>query len=583
MALTVLSRPLPGYLAVGNPILYKFQRKDYTSASVANSSGKIQIVVNGIDLTTIFTVGSKGWFVSDNGIYNLAVSVFSVSFSTNTTITFNESFTSSATTGYVNTYSRLSYKVEVSLFDSVSNADLTGLTFGYSPDKTGLIKADISAIIKTLISPEIPTFFISPDILTIFLQTYTSDQSIKSFYIKYREKWIGSANSLTSDSAQIMNVLYGSNQIGSINNVVRQQSPIGGLESIFTRSINSFSFINSNVANLFLRLTGKFITYYILIDQYTGMKNYFWYGNILNFYEELVDGNVAWSFANTKTAANISLTTGQYSRVLRTIIVCKAKSFLELQITVTPTTNVYFAVRVFMFNSAGTLLNSNSDTNTKFEFTPNGDGLPVSVTKKLAATVSVSDATYIQFQVEGLNGAGVSGVQSFGMTANINNILDDLSVDVISKASYNASETLIYSQPYKAYAICEMKNKFNLIWRNLQGGISSFTFQFSQDYFFTYSKNKARQYVLYAENLSKEQIDSLEELNTLGEIYTSPYDEISPSVISTSKRIGAQVYKVNDDATLTGVVVIPTSNKFKTQSVKNRITITVEMPEVISI
>jgi len=78
MSLSVTQRPyqtingeLSKWNAVGNPVLYKMQRKDFTFASVTNSGGFVQLVLDSTfgDVSASFVVGNSVYFQTDAGVY----------------------------------------------------------------------------------------------------------------------------------------------------------------------------------------------------------------------------------------------------------------------------------------------------------------------------------------------------------------------------------------------------------------------------------------------------------------------------------------------------------------------------------
>lgn len=555
MALTLTSRPLTNYVAAGNPLLYKFQRKDYTVASVANSGGKIQIVVNGIDLSLIYTVGSTGWFTSDNGVYNQAVSVFSVAFAVNTTITFNEAYTSAATTGWTNTYTRTQYKVEVEIFDSVTNLNPFGtLTFSYAPDKAGLAKCDVSKPIRNLITPDIT----SP--LTQY--TWFTDLAVESFYIKYREVWTSSANSQTSDSANIRNAVFSSRQVGDSNNQLNYPSILGGIYAAWKTPYNVFTFLNDGTANRYLRLTENNLSFYLPIDTYTGLRSIAWEGFKNSFVVQTATAAIDWTAIN-KSQWQVVLGIGQTSEDAGQIIRANNVSF-DLSYEITMTATGTFTLSFLVYSEAGTLLTTQNVAITAVAGTQTG-------------TVTINQAAIVK-RVD----ARISSVATAGQTITLRtglNFNSALSAALVTTTTAPAADTVTSTLPsVQVRDYCN--NQFNVIWRNRFGGLTNYVFQANQDFYFTYSNKKARQYVLYVEQVTDEHLDLIEDLNTIGTVYEVPFDELSSSVILTSKRIGAAVYRCVNGV-LTGIIVIPTAGKFKTMAVKNRTAITVEMPEVL--
>ncbi len=212
MSLTVNTRPSATFQgntckhsAVGNPILYKMTRKDYTTATIANSGGNLRIT-RASDLTAEIEVGDELYFRSDNGIYDDYYTVLTISYSApDTTITFDGGYTAAGTTGFINLATRLNYKVEVEVWNN-TGPELLG-TFRVSPDSRGEVVIDVRRVLWA-------------NMTTVDGYNYTTSTEpltgrYKNFYIKYTELWIGSANSATNDSANTFYGVYGARQIGS--------------------------------------------------------------------------------------------------------------------------------------------------------------------------------------------------------------------------------------------------------------------------------------------------------------------------------------------------------------------------------
>lgn len=123
-------------------------------------------------------------------------------------------------------------------------------------------------------------------------------------------------------------------------------------------------------------------------------------------------------------------------------------------------------------------------------------------------------------------------------------------------------------------------NPVMLLARNSLGGCIQWMFDHSQDYDFDYGDGrKAKRHVLYAEGLSINEWESLQDFITLGEIYRDNITEFTSATIKTSTRIGQQVYVLDSSGNKTGVIVIPTRNRTKTQQAKHSFEIEIEYPE----
>lgn len=213
MSLTVTQRPsttISGetskWNAVNNPILYKMVRKDFTIASISNSSGFAQLVISG-NVASSFENGDSVYFQTDAGVYQSTGLVTTSSYSApNTIVTTNVAYISSST-GFVNNDTlRPSYGVEISVYDSANNL-LNSEPFLYTPNSKGVLSIDIASILRANLSPDLPTLG--------SLVTIDDTNVYKKFYIKYTEVWTGSANSATNDSSNQFFAVLGGMQIPS--------------------------------------------------------------------------------------------------------------------------------------------------------------------------------------------------------------------------------------------------------------------------------------------------------------------------------------------------------------------------------
>lgn len=206
MSLTVTQRPsilynseVSRWNALRTPVLYKMQRKDFTFNQVNNSGGFVQLQFNAIDLTTSFDVGSLVHIKSDNNVYDIFGTVTARAFSTNTTVTIDQSYISAAPGGFVNNFTlRFGYKVEVNVYN-LDNELINEEPFWFPASTRGLVSIDVATIIKNSLTADIPSDLTGSE--EVF-----EDTDYTGFYIKYRELWSDSAESQIDDVA---NQFYG--------------------------------------------------------------------------------------------------------------------------------------------------------------------------------------------------------------------------------------------------------------------------------------------------------------------------------------------------------------------------------------
>lgn len=209
MSLIITQRPSTTILtntclhsSVGNPIIYKFQREDYQSNTIANSGGNLRITLTG-DRTGEILVGASLYYRSDNGVYDGYYTVLTITYSApDTTITFSGGYTSTGTTGFINLARRLNYKASIQVF----NSGLIG-TLKISPDRRGVVICDVSKLISSILSPEYDFDY--------ELEVVDETLLYSTFYVKHQGVWIGGSTSITDDVANTFWAVLASRQIRS--------------------------------------------------------------------------------------------------------------------------------------------------------------------------------------------------------------------------------------------------------------------------------------------------------------------------------------------------------------------------------
>lgn len=147
MSLTVNQRPnqYNSWVASGNPIIYKMQRKDYLTNSITNSGGFALVKVTG-DITALVNVGDTVYFYADNGALSGSATVSARSFAAGeTSITLSLAYVA-GTTGFINLITaRPGYNVEVETYRQVDNTLIFSL-LRFFPTSTGLLTMDMSVL-----------------------------------------------------------------------------------------------------------------------------------------------------------------------------------------------------------------------------------------------------------------------------------------------------------------------------------------------------------------------------------------------------------------------------------------------------
>lgn len=218
MSLAVTQRPYQTinseqsrWNAVGNPVLYKMQRKDFTFASITDSAGFVRLVIDSSfgDVSASFVIDDIVYFTTDGGVYDTTGTVTASSYSApNTLVTLDTAYISSST-GFVNNDDlRPLYRVEVDVYNP-SNVLLNDSPFSYAPNSKGLLYIDISPILRNNLSPD------NDATLTSSTQGFDDTNAYTGFYIKYTEFWTGSGQSEVDDSDNVFFAALSAMQIPS--------------------------------------------------------------------------------------------------------------------------------------------------------------------------------------------------------------------------------------------------------------------------------------------------------------------------------------------------------------------------------
>lgn len=131
---------------------------------------------------------------------------------------------------------------------------------------------------------------------------------------------------------------------------------------------------------------------------------------------------------------------------------------------------------------------------------------------------------------------------------------------------------------------CE--NPVMLFWKNSLGGDAFWMFDESQDYSFVNSAgNKVRRMVLYADNLTVDQWDALNELNSISEIFQLNIVDygMDNSIDKTHYRDDNQVYIISATGEKFGVIMVNTESKTRTLNKKHQIQLTIELPALYTV
>lgn len=148
----------------------------------------------------------------------------------------------------------------------------------------------------------------------------------------------------------------------------------------------------------------------------------------------------------------------------------------------------------------------------------------------------------------------------------------------------NGSDILLEEFTLDARDPCE--NPVLLFWKNSLGGDAFWLFDESQDYSYVNSAgNKVRRMILYADNLTVDQWDALNELNSISEIFQLNIVDygMDNSIDKTHYRDDNQVYIISATGEKLGVIMVNTENKTRTLNKKHQIQLTIELPALYTV
>lgn len=572
MSVTVTQRPA-AWAGAFNPVVYKLQRKDYTFNSIDSNAGAIRVNFTGVDIHSSFAAGDLVDVYSLNGVYadtyTVAGSVFSGG---DTKVTMVEAYTAAAASGYVNLQTRKNYRLSVYLYDSSDDSLMIDDAIEYTPDAAGLITVDVQ-IIQALLAPDSSAYTGSP---------VGDPDRLLGYYIKYREDWTGSAESISSDVANLRRVLYGAVQIGSANDL--SDYVLDGSTKKLLTLFDEPTLVEDEIFELSMIPGQLGIT--LEKKRYTGTT---------------LDG--------TTTIANLNSFANQLVRV--PISRSGTEDRLEVRAL-----------------SSNALLPLNAWTNfgsgTSWAATPSVGLAHDSSSKQWRQVFSgpAGAAVSIDYSITVNKASGAYGLEWHLVLTDINGVeTDEIAVEIVgTNGTYTGTGTITTTAPFSylsmycvtdgsfvsgsvtttpnslavhagssiEYVMSETKtvrvldtkpNPITLAWVNSVGGLEYFTFQVNQEQ--TYDSTggkKAKKLTLYADDLTLNQWETIQGLNTLGDTYMPAIPEMTTSLDKTTRRLGQQVYVVAQSGAFTGVIVLPAADKTATMWSRHFAKITIIYP-----
>lgn len=169
------------------------------------------------------------------------------------------------------------------------------------------------------------------------------------------------------------------------------------------------------------------------------------------------------------------------------------------------------------------------------------------------------------------------------MTFDLRQIIIDTSLNegAVAIIESGPETPLSESLPLELRDACD--NSIMLMARNSFGGVLQWLFDENQEYTFDYGNGiKAKRMRLFADDLTINQWEALQDFFTLGEVYRNNIREFTSDTIKTATRTDNQVYVVDSIGNKIGVIVIPRQPSTETKQVKHTFEIEIEYPEIFA-
>ncbi len=169
-------------------------------------------------------------------------------------------------------------------------------------------------------------------------------------------------------------------------------------------------------------------------------------------------------------------------------------------------------------------------------------------------------------------------------TFNINEVILDQTInETVIEVKADDSPDYEVSQPLDVELRDACENAIMLLGRNSLGGPLQWMFDENQEYTFDYGNGiKAKRMRLFADDLTLNQWEALQDFFTLGEVYKNNIREFTADTIKTATRTDNQVYVIDADGNKLGVIVIPRQPSTETKQVKHTFEIEIEYPETFA-
>jgi len=561
--------------AVGNPINYRLQRKDLLSTGYDNS-GALRLQFAG-DVTANFALNDSLYIKLDSGVVDGIYKVTNApSFSGGTTyvLTSCPYPGGSSGPGYVNLLRRLNYSWLIRVFDS-SNVVLGQLE--YAPPANGFARIDISTILKNLLTPQLAYAYGPGDDVINLPNVWTA------FKIGWTQQYVGGSGETEVVDTNVYQAMYVARQIGGTPNLDDLYTPVFKFLSKIKRMWVGWPNLVTWLMNA---ATGTEKVYTIDAEQ-TVM---YAIPNNPNIKQARIvpnlGGDLKLFVAEPADEVTIYSTgapgAGDFSALLPSVVVEPGDAVwsnlggsvrslvsignksqaLEYVITSTPGFGLTGRIQLSIASNAGmrfliTALAPNWTTvvaSITYDVPTPGPGSLVPVL--LPSIFAEQEVGKIRIRIQNLGP---------GATKDINSI--------------SIVQTTLLSELVDYTVDKPCANPVMLLWHNEDGGWSQWLFEHSQDERYVYTEtSKAKRQVLYADNVTREELEGLNSMFQPGTTYRTQVTDLLTAK-GTSRRNGSQAYVIDKDENLTEVLVFPIEIPIKTKDLRFNFQCEIEYPE----
>lgn len=484
-------------------------------------------------------------------------------------------------------YANAGYRMEVEIWDATAAAKIADAK--YYANSSGAVTVDVSAFLRSNMSLDLEANLTSG--------TVYEDVNWIKYYIKYQEVWTASSESQVNDSGDPRYAIYGGLQIGSANNFTDYVDTVldflnvsDSIQTIIGEK-SLISFICST-SNSFFAVNHWSLQFGSAVQ--TLLAPNAWTDDPLNP-SNVFDGRSATTFTET---AVVTTEVGLAYQELK-VNAGETVSIAIQNIMSGPGATQGFVITMYLCDENRAIVASDSHSGTgagtttdTLVLTPTHDAyylyLKAQITDGSSAITFIAptpigtDLTTFTYNyvLDSIDETSISAANKAYLAQIVPDSTDELVTVKLVQTGSLAPKTLL-SEVKTITIVEDCQNIVVLSWRNTAGGWQCHPFTYNQEYTFDYGNGKkAKRLTLYADNLTLNQWEAIQGLNTTGETYRNTITEMTTSLNRTSSKIGQSVYVLNSDGTKTGVIVINQANTTQTKQQRHSAVVTIEYPEL---